>query len=715
MQEAAKIKIIQGDFDQALDWLEQSIQLNEALDNPVGIADAYLTIGRIHFYREQLDKTASYFDQSLNIYQDLEDIHPSIKDALIAQVFIQMGQVAYVSGDLDRSLELYNQVLQAYEEISDFGTEAAILHNIAKVHADLGNWETALGKINQAIQYIESSRNNVLNEDLRMSLFASKQDYYQLKIEILMQLGNEEAAFETSEAARARTLVELLNEANVDIRQGVDLRLLAEEQELRQKLQAIEDQRVNLLGREHTQSQVDELTSESDHVLSELAKKVSQIRDISPAYADLRTPEPLSLQEIQQQVLDQDTVLLQYALGKEHSYLFVVTKTDLEVYPLAVEETINPIAEDFFVFLEERATNQTIAGIGGCLAQHILPPEVLSQMQGKQVLIAADGILHTIPFAALPLTSSNNSCQNQLSLLDAATNTQSETHTSEYVPLIKQFRLVNIPSATAIHTLRQQVSQQTTGPSKQLALLADPVFKDDPRLSGGDPKRCTVADGSSEIEEGSPIVDEDLPIELQVALRNTRSSINPLPCTRYEADEIIAHLPATDYALDFSATQDWINQTALDDYRMVHFATHGIADNQNPGFSGLLLSQFESPSQQLDDYFLSLSDVFNLRLAADLVVLSACDTGQGENMRGEGIIGLTRGFMYAGAERIVSSLWKVDDPATAELMESFYTAMLDDAGLSPAEALRQAQIAMLESGKAPYYWAAFTIQGEWRE
>ena len=138
-----------------------------------------------------------------------------------------------------------------------------------------------------------------------------------------------------------------------------------------------------------------------------------------------------------------------------------------------------------------------------------------------------------------------------------------------------------------------------------------------------------------------------------------------------------------------------------------------MVDNERPQFSGLVLSRFDANRQPLEDFYLSLNEIFNLNLNAKLVVLSACETGMGDNVRGEGIIGMARGFMYAGAERIVSSLWAVNDPATAELMTQFYTAMLNE-GATPPQALQQAQRAMWQGGKLPYYWAAFTLQGEWR-
>ena len=167
-------------------------------------------------------------------------------------------------------------------------------------------------------------------------------------------------------------------------------------------------------------------------------------------------------------------------------------------------------------------------------------------------------------------------------------------------------------------------------------------------------------------------------------------------------------------ALDFAASRETATSRELEQYRIVHFATHGLLDNEHPELSGLVLS-LVGPDGNPRDGYLDLEDVYNLTLSSDLVVLSACETGLGKEVHGEGLIGLTRGFMYAGASRVVASLWNVDDIATSELMSEFYKAMLRD-GRPPAAALRQAQLAMWKQKRwsDPYYWAAFTIQGEWK-
>ncbi len=186
--------------------------------------------------------------------------------------------------------------------------------------------------------------------------------------------------------------------------------------------------------------------------------------------------------------------------------------------------------------------------------------------------------------------------------------------------------------------------------------------------------------------------------------------------SRREADEItgLAGARASFKALDFAANRATALGSNLSQYRIIHFATHGLLNSQHPELSGIVLSLVDKEGLPQDG-FLRLHDIYNLKLAADLVVLSACKTGLGKEIKGEGLVGLTRGFLYAGAPRVVASLWKVDDRATAELMKLFYQRMLRDS-LRPAAALRKAQIDMWKQPRwaAPYYWAGFTLQGEWK-
>jgi CHAT domain-containing protein len=209
-------------------------------------------------------------------------------------------------------------------------------------------------------------------------------------------------------------------------------------------------------------------------------------------------------------------------------------------------------------------------------------------------------------------------------------------------------------------------------------------------------------------------------IGLKRLIRSFRSSSDNdfprLSATRVEADKIIAFAKngISMMALDFDASLETVTRPETGSYRILHFATHGLFDSEHPETSAIVLSLVDKQGNPQNG-FLRLHNIYNLNLPVELVVLSACNTALGKDIKGEGLIGMTRGFMYAGAARVVASLWKVDDDATAELMKNFYQQMLEE-DKRPAAALRAAQVKMWERRQwhAPYYWAAFTFQGEWR-
>ncbi|HMW03237.1 MAG TPA: CHAT domain-containing protein, partial [Acidobacteriota bacterium] len=310
-----------------------------------------------------------------------------------------------------------------------------------------------------------------------------------------------------------------------------------------------------------------------------------------------------------------------------------------------------------------------------------------NKLTKKRLLIVPDGRLQAIPFGALPLPSKP---------------TKSAT---EQLFLIEQHELVVLPSATALLVKRQQPAVPPQPQSKKVLVVADPVF---------DLQDSRVA----EISKHRP-ASEAMVVEAQnlksLTEPSTRNTIKRLVFTRQEAAQI-SRLLKPDEAkqlLDFDASRQSVLAENLNDYRMLHFATHGVFNRQTPELSGLILSQVNRNGEP-ENGFLSLTDVFNLRLNADLVVLSACQTALGKDYWGEGMVGLTRGFLYAGTNRVMSSLWMVDDSATSELMAEFYRRMLGKDRLSPAAALRAAQLRMLSrpNRKHPFYWAAFQVQGE---
>jgi CHAT domain-containing protein len=337
-----------------------------------------------------------------------------------------------------------------------------------------------------------------------------------------------------------------------------------------------------------------------------------------------------------------------------------------------------------------------------------------AQLGKKRLLVVNDGYLHYLPVAALP----DPRVESTVSRGTDGRRARRPTSDAPAPPLIVEHEVVSVPSASLLALLRREMSGRTPAP-KMIAVLADPVFdRADLRVKAAAGKQVSEdKNRENELQDAELSPALQLPSELERAARDAGGlSFERLRSSRDEAEEIVglARGGETLKALDFEASRATALSEELGRYRIVHFATHGLLNSEHPELSGLVLSLVDEHGRPQDG-FLRAHEVYNLRLGADLVVLSACQTALGKEVRGEGLVGLTRGFMYAGSPRVVASLWLVPSKATAELMKRFYRGMLLG-GLRPAAALRAAQVAMWREKRwsEPYYWAAFVLQGEWR-
>ncbi|OCQ92119.1 hypothetical protein BCD67_19420 [Oscillatoriales cyanobacterium USR001] len=692
-QEATTLSNIGSIYDdlkekqKALEYFNQSLPLSRAVGDRTQEATTLNNIGSVYDDLREKQKALDYYNQSLPLRRAVGDRSGE------AAALNNIGKIYDDLGEKQKALEYYNQSLTLSRAVGDRGGEANTLFNIAYAKRQQGNFTEALTNMEASIKIIESLRTKIASPELRTSYFATVQNYYQFYIDLLMQLhktnpksGYDTKAFEASERSRARTLLELLKEANTNIRQGVSPELLQKERSLQQQLDAIEKQRVEVLSRpNHTPKQQTELDQKRQTLLGQYQDIQAQIRATSPRYAALTQPQPLTLAQIQQQILDENTILLQYSLGKERSYLWAVTKTSITSYELPKAANIEETARNF----RDSVTNQRyrnnpnrLAETNNAISQTILQP-VAAQIGKKRLLIVGDGVLNYLPFAALSLNDNSGKNGNQ--------------------PLIVDHEIVLLPSASTLASLRQNYNDRQS-PNRTLAILADPVF------SANDER---VKNNSSTTTQQ---MIESANLGLNRSSRDNNVEFKRLNFTRQEAQIIQGLFPPNSRteSLDFEASRTTATSENLSQYKIIHFATHGLANSVHPELSGIVMSLVDKNGNPLNG-FLRLTDIFNLKLSADLVVLSACQTGLGQNIQGEGMVGLTRGFMYAGAKRVVVSLWSVDDEGTATLMSSFYQEMLQK-GLTPAAALRAAQLEMLkqEKWRAPYYWAAFTLQGEWR-
>lgn len=690
-----------GNTEKALDYYNQSLTLARAVGDRWNEAHTLQQIGLVYRLLGDWQKALEYLNQALPIRR-------AVADALGEGVTLSQIGASYASlGKREEALKYLEQALALHRAVGDRPHEATTLLEIARVQSDLGQLDEARVRMEAALKIIESTRSSVVSQQLRTSFSASRQDFYQFYIDLLMRLhrsqpsaGYEATALQASEMARARSLLDILTESRADIRQGVDPALLERERTAQRQLSAGAERLTRLLGGKHTEEQEKAARQEVEALVSEYQEVEAEIRAKSPRYAALTQPQPLSAQEIQQ-ALDKDTILLEYALGEERSYLWMVTQTSIKSFELPKRSVIEAQARRAYELLVSKTDALYPEALTG-LSRTLLGP-VADQLGQKRLLIVGEGALQYVPFGALP----------KLTLRRQPPAAGESKSPNNYQPLIVEHEVVTLPSASVVVLMRRETNARAAAP-KRLAVLADPVFAtDDQRVKSG--MKNQPADsregGQQAISRISPASDIE-----RAANDLSISNFDRLPVSRREAELITALLPKGQSfkALDFDASRAAATSSDLGRYQIVHFATHSLLNNQHPELSGIVLSLVDEKGQPQDG-FLRLHEIYNLKLEADLVVLSSCQTALGKEIKGEGLVGLTRGFMYAGAPRVVASLWKVSDSATAELMQRFYRNMLG-AKLRPAAALRAAQVSMWKQNQwaAPYYWSGFVLQGEWR-
>jgi CHAT domain-containing protein len=679
-------------YPEALIHLQQALASLEP--NSLGAAQGHEYLGKVHSAMSEYDVALPHLENALATY--LKAGNPNEA----AQVRALMGHIYQQQGQLERARQYYQQALETFEKLSDRINQAAILYALGQLELKKERYDDAENYLQRSIEVTEDIRRVSTSRDLTAAFSATVYERYEKYIECLMRKheaqpaqGFAVRAFEASELARARSLAELLRATETNLVPGLDPQLAAKEKSLRQSLRAKEDYRVALLGTKgYRKEELIALEAELERLKAEYKQVTEIIHARYPSYEQITRPIAWDLQRIQQQVItDDQTVLLEYSLGEANSYVWAVTRNSFKSYELPARALINEAAGKVYKLMKDPPGTETESEFTPAveeLSRMVLSP-VAAELNKRRVIIVADGALNYIPFQVLPTLAVHNEL------------------------LIENCEVSNAPSASILGELQQEAARRQPA-TKVLAAFGDPVFASD----------YAQRKNSNEGEQlaAMPALGT---VRLQHALRDIElngDSFDPSVIKRllYAKRELanlrnVAAGGETFIATEFDATREQLLRTDLTNFAILHFATHGLLDPKQPEFSGLLLSTVNRDGQEQNG-FVGLPDVYQLRAPVNLVVLSACRTGLGKDMRGEGLVGLTRGFMYAGASSVVASLWKVDDEATAELMKQFYTNMLQKR-MTPAAALREAQNTIRQNPewRSPYYWAAFTLQGEYRQ
>jgi CHAT domain-containing protein/Tfp pilus assembly protein PilF len=688
--DTGKAYYLLGNYAEALTALEQALNEATTMKDPLVMAICHDFMGRTYGASGDQSSSLQHFELAIDLYTKIGNPRETARTRAL------MGQVYERQGKIEKARHFFQTALAEFSKLADRVNESATLYALGRLELKSNNLDLADSYLRQSIEVTENIRRVSTSGDLMAAFSATVHDRYESYIECLMRKSQMQdskslvvRAFETSELARARSLTELLRTTQTVLVPGIDPQLAEREKSLRQSLKVKEDSKVSLLEKTYTKEELQSLDVDLAKLEKEYQEVTQIIRARYPSYQQVTAPTAWDTKQIQEQlIVDDQTLLLEYGLGLDKSYVWAVTRNDLKSYELPPLHQINESAQKLYQLLKTSDGSKNASELAQAtreLSQLILSP-VTAELKKSRIIVVADGPLHYIPFQILTPYGDQ--------------------------PLVATTEVINSPSASILGQLRQE-SFRKKPPTDVLAAFGDPVFASNYAQRRDADRNEHVAALTYPEEERWRQAQRDIAAD---AGSLNPTNIQPLFFAKYE----LASLQKvagneTFLATGFDATPEKLKNTDLTKYAILHFATHGILNPKRPENSGLFLSTVTRDGRPQNG-FVGLEDIYGLRAPVSLVVLSACQTGLGKDVRGEGLIGLTRGFMYAGASSVVSSLWKVEDEVTAELMKQFYTNMLQR-GMTPAAALRAAQNYIREQPqwRSPYYWAAFTFQGDYQQ
>ncbi len=671
-----------GDLEQATELSLQALAIQERLapESP-DAATSLINLGDLARVQGDLDQAAEYCRRAVSIF---ERQAPQSLD--MARSLSAMALVARARGDLEQAAGMGHRALAIFERLASGSLgEAEISELLAAVYRQADQLEKSLELYLRSIDALETQIGKLRgSERIKADFRAKHRTKYRGAIKLLLTNNRPDEAFAALERWRARGFLTLL--AEKDLTFGTDVP--EELDDTRRRLAVLHDRALDeLMGLSlaKDQEEIETLRKKLQGLRRQYDDNAQEIRLASPRLAALQYPQPLDLRRARG-ALDPGTVMLSYSVGEESSELFVVTRDgDLTVATLPVgEEALRREVQQLRRLIQEAQVGirreQRLQLVGRRLYGKLIEPVAERVEQSDRILIVPDGPLHLLPFGALV---------RELGRGSSDTPERGWQYLVQWKPL--HFAL----SATVYAELKRSRRSPGEPYHQALAAFGDPEF---PRQLG--------------LRNSDDIVD---PLVRSVTRQGFR--FRPLPATRIEVEQIAAlYRDGAAAYLGTAATEERAKSLGPGT-RYLHFATHGVLDERFPLDSALVLSIPAAFRDDRDNGLLQAWEIFErLRLDADLVVLSACDTGLGKELGGEGLIGLTRAFQYAGARSVVASLWAVEDPTTAELMVRFYRHLKD--GKPKDEALRAAKIELIEGpvehAAHPFYWAAFELMGDWR-
>ncbi len=674
-------------YEKAKETVNAALKLAQR-DTPVDltrIRNSYFTLGYIERMLGHQQFALDNYLKSLDIGNEMKIKRSALRSLInVSDMYFELLKP-------EKAGETADEALETARTIGDRITESDALYNLARVRRTQKNPAAALHLIEDSIKIVESTRAELVGREDLTTYFSIVQDKYDFYISLLLELEKHPEnrqfgalAFAVSEKSRGRGLLDLLAESSIDVSSSISPEMKERKRNVNAKLSKLQTQLIGLKSAEKPDAKfISETQNKIVQADNEREKLESEIKRTNPRYAELKHPTTIDLAQTQK-LLDDQTVLLEYQTGADASFLFAVGKNEFQIVCLPDEKTLRASIKTLHrsISTPARTNLANYLVTGRELYTTLLAPiENLLKTKTK-IIVAADGALNYLPFEVL-LRNNQNANFGKLPYL------------------VRDFEISYTPSASVLANLK---NYDAAKPNKSFLAFAAPDY-------------------DTKTENQNPL-----------STQNTRSvlddnrawNLTDLKFAKVEATRIAKLFPdgQADVFTGTEATEERAKSNdLLSQYRYLHFAVHGLIDENQPQFSSLILtlpkadkqSDIQNPKSKIEeDGLLQTTEIFNLKLRADLVTLSACETGLGQELRGEGLVGLTRGFFYAGTPSVLVSLWKVDDASTAELMTSFYENLRKNDGRDKAAALRETQLKMINENRYshPFYWASFILQGK---
>jgi CHAT domain-containing protein/tetratricopeptide (TPR) repeat protein len=662
----------QGEYKQALNYIAQAQQLNRQKKADADPASFYL-LGQIKQAAGLVQEAKSAFQDALEIYKQGGKIEGQIR------VLCSLSSLSLLAAQKQTALEQAELAVKlANEQARLAGSHAGRISvrelqwpaylSRARVERVLGQNERAIKSYALATHHIEGVWWTVYTatEARAIAFREETQAAYREYVDLLIGQGQFKKAYTRADEAKARTIL-TVTAARQATPPSADSNQAASRREQSQAIARLRLQLLDLNLSPEQQAKVQKNILDGEY---DMQLQLETERSADP----LVYPQPFTAEQLQQKMAKDHATLAEFSLGETRSFVWLFTRGEFfcEILPSRkeIEKEVKSYIDDLaappnHLYLENnlarlrKQAEQLFTTLFGGLAKHLEP--------GQRLIVVPDGLLHYLPFEAL-------------------------IHNGRY--LVEDHEISYNASASMLNLWPDSASHVAGGDKLELFAVGDPIYELDATTSGGKRSKPALSNLARQM----------------LAARGIR--LSPLPGTRTEVKDIAALFPAgqSKVLLDKESTEEAIKREPLSRYRRLHFATHSLVDEKSPLHSAVVLTPGDGAEE---DGVLEVSEISRLNLDSDLVVVSACQTGRGQLLSGEGIVGLSRAFIQAGARSVVVSLWNVSDVSTGQLMKSFYQHLTD--GLSNVAALRKAKLQMLNSGKAtrhPYYWSSFVMMGK---